>query len=110
MGGLKLALDLHGCEIATTPDEGPVSYTYVVAGPNPAAVAPPPDPKKAAAPAKGKEAPPPVSPRTEIFKQNGTELVESVISNWIDYEFISIEDPSHGNDTETLRLLKTVLI
>jgi hypothetical protein len=104
-----MTVDLHGCEIATTPDEGPVVYTYVVGGPNPTAVAPPPDPKKSA-PAKGKDAPPPVSPRTEIYKQNGSDFVENIISNWIDYEFISVEDPSHGSDIETLRLLKTVYL
>lgn len=119
MGGLKLLVDMRGCDLATVPVvlEGedaesapaPTAITYQVGGDPPAVEEKVPDKKGK----KGKEAAAvaaPASPRVETYSQNGAEFVDGFVNPWIDYEMISVEDPALGADLETLRLLKTVRI
>ena len=119
IGGLKLLVDMHGCDLASVPvaPEGedtesvPASaaITYQVGGDPPAVEEKVPDKKGK----KGKDtavAAAPASPRVETYSQNGAEFVDSFVNPWIDYEMISVEDPALGTDLETLRLLKTVSI
>ena len=96
-------LDLRGSDI-TAIDGSTSAVSYVVGGVPP--VASVPDAKKPAAKAAKDAAP--TSPRQEVYRQNGTDFIESVITSWIDNEFISVEDPAGSADIDTLRLLKTV--
>ncbi len=98
-------LDLRGSDIAAI-DSTSSAVSYVVGGTPPAASAP--DTKKPAGKAAKDAAP--TSPRQEVYRQNGADFVEAVIANWIDNEFISVEDPAGATDIDTLRLLKTVRI
>lgn len=102
VGGLKMMLDLRGSDI-TAIDGTTSAVSYVVGGVPPAASAP--DTKKPATKAAKDAAP--TSPRQEVYRQNGTDFIESVITSWIDNEFISVEDPAGSADIDTLRLLKT---
>ena len=122
MGGLKLVVDMKGCDLASVPpppEEGAednadgepeaASITYQVGGEPPAVAEKVPEKKGG----KGKAAvaePDPASSPPGTYAMSGAEFVDSFVNSWIDYEMISIEDPALGNDLETLRLLKSVCV
>lgn len=99
---MKIFVDFRGTDIGVP--KLPNSFVYTVGGVNPNAVV---VETKKAAPKGGKAAPAEPAP-PEIYAQSGAEFVDSVITSLNEFGLISIEDPSHRSDFETLRLFKAV--